>query len=122
MQRLFSMFPKGPPGAGLLLLRIGMGWLLLHQPWAMPEAQRPAWTPWLIGAVASALCVGLVTPLACLAAVALVLVDWGFGGAAHGPWPICLSTHGVALALLGPGAFSLDALVFGRRRILYPPE
>lgn len=34
------------------------------------------------------------------------------------PWmPIVLATFGAALALIGPGAWSLDARLFGRRQI-----
>ena len=35
------------------------------------------------------------------------------------PWAlILLAAVGVALAMLGPGAWSIDALLFGRRRMI----
>ena len=62
------------------------------------------------------LLVGLWTPLAGLLVV--VLESWLLFTPPHDPWPhILLATLGGALALLGPGAWSADARLFGWKRV-----
>ena len=62
------------------------------------------------------LLVGLWTPLAGLLAV--VLEGWLLLAQPHDPWPhILLATLGGALALLGPGAWSADARLYGWKRV-----
>ena len=122
MQRLFSMFPNGWPGRGLLVLRIGTGILLLHEGagvlllrgHALPDVFV------LLAALAGLLLFfGLWTPfagfmLAC-EELGLLLV------AGSDPVPCLLYTFiGVALACVGPGVWSIDALFFGRKRIDIP--
>jgi uncharacterized membrane protein YphA (DoxX/SURF4 family) len=62
------------------------------------------------------LLVGLWTPLAGLLVV--VLEGWLLFAQPHDPWPhILLATLGGALALLGPGAWSADARLYGWKRV-----
>jgi putative oxidoreductase len=65
------------------------------------------------------LLVGLWTPVAgVLMAVAEVGLTFSHP---IDPWRhILLGTLGVALAMLGPGAWSVDARLFGRKRIQIP--
>ena len=68
------------------------------------------------GAAALLLCVGLWTPIAgsMMAGIAV----WTAFSRPGDPWAlILLAAVGVALAMLGPGAWSIDALLFGRRRM-----
>ncbi len=59
---------------------------------------------------------GLWTPIA--GAIAAVMQLWNVNGGAGDLWfHIFLGTLGVALALLGPGAWSVDARLFGWKRI-----
>ena len=76
---------------------------------------------WSASAVASFLFAGLLTPV--------VAVLGGLLGASRlvlskvGPLQAgILLAHAASLALLGPGAYSLDALRFGRRRVSPPPS
>ena len=66
---------------------------------------------------AALLVVGLWTPFAAVAVAAIHLgilsVAQGLGGAS-----VAGSAVGLALAMLGPGAWSLDARLFGRKRII----
>jgi putative oxidoreductase len=58
---------------------------------------------------------GLWTPVA--ATLAALEALWNVFSSAH-PWPwIMLATLGVALALIGPGAWSIDARLFGWKRL-----
>jgi hypothetical protein len=62
------------------------------------------------------LLVGLWTPAAGLLVV--VLEGWLFFAPPQDPWPhILLATLGGALALLGPGAWSADARLYGWKRV-----
>lgn len=62
------------------------------------------------------LLVGLWTPLAGLLIVALE--SWLLLSRPLDPWPfILLATLGAALALLGPGAWSADARLYGWKRV-----
>ena len=66
------------------------------------------------------LCAGLWTPIAggALSAVAL----WS-AISEHGDFwaEFLLATMAAALAMLGPGAWSIDARLFGRKRLIHEP-
>jgi uncharacterized membrane protein YphA (DoxX/SURF4 family) len=65
------------------------------------------------------LLVGLWTPV--VGTVVAVLEIWiAFFVAGDPVVPILLATLGATLAMIGPGAWSVDALLFGRRRIGTP--
>ncbi|WNG59939.1 hypothetical protein F0U59_38390 [Archangium gephyra] len=116
MQRLFSMFPEGGPGAGLLLLRLSVALSLLLHPSGGPLMRA------VLALTALGLCLGVLTPL--LAMVCGLFSFYGFmsmGGVTLPEASIRVLTAG-ALALLGPGAHSLDARLFGRRVITLPPR
>jgi len=62
------------------------------------------------------LLVGLWTPVA--GALLTILEAWHLASLQGDPWiHILLMTLGVSLALLGPGAWSVDARLFGWKRI-----
>jgi putative oxidoreductase len=62
------------------------------------------------------LLVGLWTPVA--GTLVALLQFWRFVSESEDPWiHILLATLGLGLALLGPGAWSIDARLFGWRRI-----
>jgi len=119
VQRLFSMFPVGLPGLALLLLRLSVASAVLAAVYA--RGQDPA--GWLLVAawlLALLLVVGLVTPLIAIIAVVAQLASVP---ALTGSLAIFIGTsvlNALALALLGPGAYSIDASRFGRRVVKLP--
>lgn len=63
-----------------------------------------------------ALLLGALTPLAALLALLLTVRDV-LGAPCLLQW--LLPVHALALVLIGPGAYSLDARWFGRRLLVY---
>jgi len=118
VQRLFSTFANGWPGAGLLLQRILTAFLLIRVGVIEPAGAIPS--PWmipqLIGSLAGVFLVaGLWTPIvgALIAGVQL----WAVVTRTGDLWvSVTLFTFGGTIAMIGPGAWSLDARIFGRKR------
>ena len=119
LQRLFSTFADGWPGAGLLLQRLAAGTVLLyHVIVCLSDGTACAQiVPRAAGAVAGAfLLFGLWTPVAgTVVAVASAWIAWSSGSDAR--VSVILAAMGATLAMIGPGAWSIDAHLFGRRRI-----
>ena len=119
MQRLFSTFAGGWPGVGLLLQRLLIGAVLLHQglSWVSDTGPSAAIVPQLVATVAGTfLLVGLWTPLA--GGVVAIAGGWRVWSNTSDPVSsIMLAVLGITLAMIGPGAFSIDAHVFGRKHI-----
>jgi putative oxidoreductase len=119
VQRLFSIFPNGWPGSGLLILRLAASGLLLSQGTArlVQGARWEAITPASVGIGAGLLMlIGLWTPVNCLMAV--ISESWLLLVGNIAPEPaILLLSISVAVAMLGPGSWSIDAILFGRRRV-----
>jgi putative oxidoreductase len=119
VRRLFSTFAHGAPGLGLLLLRLAVGIALVsHAVMALRSDATGGSTVLnpLAGVVGILLLVGLWTPVAGTLLVILAFLS----AVMHPPDPwncIFLGTLGAALALVGPGAWSVDAYLFGWKRI-----
>ena len=109
------MFPAGAPGVGLALLRVSLAATLF-----IDLSATTATYAWQASALASFLFAGLLTPIVAalsglLGATHLILTRAGYLHAG-----IYLA-QAAAVALLGPGAYSVDARRFGRRRMRPPP-
>jgi uncharacterized membrane protein YphA (DoxX/SURF4 family) len=119
LQRLFSTFPDGWPGAGLLLLRLAAGAVLLHEGFfGLPVAHADAPVLWRgLAALAGLLLLpGLWTPIAGVLAGTLELwIVLARPGELY--TSLLLGALGIGLAMLGPGAWSIDARLCGRKRI-----
>ena len=119
MLRLYSSFAHGAPGAGLLILRAASGATLVlctaaalgHWPGVLPALLDIG-----TGAIALLLLIGLWTPVA--GVLAAVVALWGaYLDSSRAGNCLLLAALGIALALLGPGAFSVDARLFGWKRV-----
>ncbi|MGD0648876.1 MAG: hypothetical protein ABR971_12885 [Acidobacteriaceae bacterium] len=122
MRRLFTTFARGWPGAGLLLMRMVAGAALMTQGitilWGGPQIEA-----FLLNLLATGagllLLAGLWTPIA--GAMVAFLELWKALSQPVDPWThILLGTVGAALAFIGPGAWSVDARLFGWKRIDIP--
>jgi uncharacterized membrane protein YphA (DoxX/SURF4 family) len=119
VQRLFSTFANGWPGVGLLLQRTLTAVLLIR--FGIIHLTGTSFSssmiPQIIAACAGVLLlVGLWTPL--VGALIAVIELWIALTSGSDPWiPIILATFGSTVAMIGPGAWSIDARIFGRKHI-----
>ena len=131
MRHLFSTFPGGWPGVALLLLRAVVGialslqaGLYLREPDSTAAMQCVGWATLAAGA---SLSIGFLTPLASALAglgavlIGIFMIPDNTRTLFDAKLPIVFgATMLVAILLLGPGAFSVDARLFGRREIIIP--
>jgi uncharacterized membrane protein YphA (DoxX/SURF4 family) len=130
---MFSTFPDRWPGAGLLLLRLACAGVFIVQGAACFGEKRGldlllSAVGFLMIVAGALLLIGVLTRFAALTGAVI-------GVASMVPW---LSSHNIdlvqgrmtgallvvialALACIGPGAFSLDGRLFGHREIVIPP-
>jgi len=118
VQRLFSTFADGWPGGGLLLQRFLAGGILVYcGALSLTKAHLELAIPQIFGAVAGVLIlVGLWTPVAATLAAAVEL--WiAFSQPNNALMAVILAVLGISLAMIGPGAWSVDARLFGRKQL-----
>src|ERR1700736_1347454 len=113
------MFPTGLPGIGLIAVRVTVASMLLvdGSPHAAPQSMGR-----VFGSLVAAVCLvfGILTPYAA-----------GFAGCIEF-WRLCTRDNvdlfhliaaiviTLALGVLGPGAYSVDKKIFGRRLVNLP--
>jgi hypothetical protein len=130
LRQLFSAFPGGRSGAALVLLRVALGTTGIAEGFsclvqgANIESQGFGMILATSGAFVLA---GLFTSyMATVVAIAIACRD--LSPLSIAPSTLIQGTHtsgilfvlGLAVALLGPGQFSLDFRLFGRREIMIP--
>jgi uncharacterized membrane protein YphA (DoxX/SURF4 family) len=131
MQRFFPTYPGGAPAVGLLLLRSVIGILLIGGGTATVIDEN---TSTLLTGIAAfgiltgvSLLLGFLTPPAsvlamlcsCAAFLQWIPVD-ALASPQVRPADALLAFMALSLGLLGPGAFSIDSRLFGRREIVIP--
>lgn len=119
MQRLYSTFPSGLPGAGLILLRAIVAIPLVYAGLVTVSAPAPVIADVVTAGAAVLLLIGLWTPIA--GAVVAVMELYLAVSHPGDPWRhVHLGVLGASLAMLGPGGSSIDARLFGRKEIQIP--
>jgi putative oxidoreductase len=119
VRRLFSTFAHGWPGIGLILLRAAAGGALATRGLlAFPNTASVGSELFqlVVAAIGLLLIIGLWTPAA--AAFMVILELWRMVSR-RGDLTVeaLLCNLALAIALLGPGAWSVDARLFGWKRI-----
>ena len=115
------MFPTGAPGIGLLVLRISLAAAVLDSGSDGIASSFPLPITLALGALSLLLFLGLLTPVVSLAGCAFELARLFIADHTDGRFMVLSSMNAAAIGLLGPGAYSLDARLFGRREILLRP-
>jgi putative oxidoreductase len=118
VRRLFSNFADGWPGVGLLLMRLVAGTAFVARALAIMHDGPSTAVAAVLPAIVAGLCllVGLWTPIAGSFVAAIAL--WFASTHVEDPLAnLLLATIGAAQALVGPGAWSIDARLFGWKRI-----
>ena len=119
MRRLYSTFAGGWPGIGLILMRLVVGLALVSSA-GSALFSRPAIPMTILAVLLSAaailLIIGLYTPIvgtlvALIESCRVAIIS------ADRVLYLLLATIAVALAMLGPGLWSIDARLFGWKRI-----
>lgn len=134
LQRLFSTFPGGRPGIALLLLRTALGGIAVSLgAFELAGLAERTLLVWVVDSLlllsGVSLIVGFFTPLASLLvglSVLCITFAW-IPGPALGSFgatlvALLMVITAIGIALLGPGAFSVDGHLFGRREIVIPPR
>jgi hypothetical protein len=124
MQRLLGTFPNRSAGLALLILRFAVAAALISSARLCPGPETDVLLA-LSRIAAVLIVVGWYTPLAAASGVAISLCTFWVcrepGVDAFGINALMIAIL-VALGLLGAGAYSVDARLYGRRRLVVGPR
>ena len=120
VQRLFSMFPQGGPGLALFLLRVSVAESLYYGAASRLLTPSLHWMIWCLVFVAGMLALGLLTPVCSVVACFAFTYFCANAMAPERYIFLAFALSSLALCLLGPGAYSLDGGLFGRRVVVFP--
>lgn len=117
------MFPQGGPGLALLLLRISVATIFLTSALNAVNHSGASSIRFLYAGIliiSASLSIGFLTPYLASIAFAFAIANLLAGFQSDNLVYVFAMCDAVALALLGPGAYSVDARLFGRRVTVLP--
>jgi hypothetical protein len=115
------MFPTGLPGLALLLLRASVAIALLVDNYDHRQ-ELSGWIQATAILISIALSAGFATPIFAVLDLVLHGLIWSSLGVGSAATASVVALNAIALALLGPGAYSVDSYRFGRRVVVLPPS
>lgn len=116
------MFPLGAPGVALLVLRVCVAATLVADGTDYGGRVTSFWMLCPIVLTSVCLCFGFLTPYC---AALSCLMEFRAYAIHAGPdiFHVVISVlTSAVLAILGPGGYSIDARIFGRRLLSLPPR
>ena len=123
MMRSLSRYPDGAAGIALVLLRLACAWIAFLVIARLPFPQfSPNASIVVSVAVALTLALGFGTRIVAFVLAAATMATAFMTGNDSALTMIASACGCAALGLLGPGAYSIDANVFGRRVIRLEPR
>jgi hypothetical protein len=115
------MFPAGLVGAALLVFRVSLAITIVvngAERWAL---ETSVWMGIGFVLAALSLCLGLLTP--CFSLLSVLLQMAVLVSAGGNRFQLLTSIVGCGIiSVLGPGAYSMDSRIFGRRLLELPPK
>jgi hypothetical protein len=118
------MFPQGGPGIGLLLLRTAAAGMFALNLYRFNFSSNALY--WLmvslIFLISLGLMLGFLTPIFAIIASVGAVLNLALAGAPIDEVYILRTLTSAALVFLGPGAYSVDARLFGLRVTVVPPR
>ncbi|HVE58298.1 MAG TPA: hypothetical protein VNB22_15800 [Pyrinomonadaceae bacterium] len=128
---MFSTFPGGYPGFGLLILRTTLGITALFRGAVyLSDTDASTFLNLIIALLSiitgTLLLIGFMTAVISAIVLAAAIIFVSLSVTANFNASVLSEIYAIVLAaaiiLLGPGAFSLDARFFGRREIIIPKK
>jgi hypothetical protein len=112
------MFPQGAPGIALLLLRFSVAAIFPISLIQEFGASSPLGVSAFVLVISTLMFIGVFTPivsiLACASGIAILLSNI----CSDSLILVFIIINAAAVGILGPGAYSLDARLFGRRVVV----
>jgi uncharacterized membrane protein YphA (DoxX/SURF4 family) len=113
------MFPAGAPGVALLMLRFSLAVAIFDTGAGCLKSPLTLLLCLALAVLTLLLCIGVLTPIVSVLACLFELASFFLFAHTDGRYIVLTSVNAAAIALLGPGAYSLDARLFGRRVIIF---
>lgn len=115
------MFPTGSVGIALLILRTSVAAAVIVNAVACSNLGISQWIIAGMMFCAVFLCLGALTPYA--AAIVAFTQIWCFRRAGNDTFQFLTAIVGSGIvSVLGPGAYSIDSRIFGRKLLELPPK
>jgi uncharacterized membrane protein YphA (DoxX/SURF4 family) len=117
------MFPHGGPGVGLLFLRLAAAIVISNELSRRSGSAVFHWIPVVLIVLAASLALGFMTPIASTLAFIFQIAGLiSHSRNSDAAFVIASALAFLALVLLGPGGYSVDGYLFGRRVLVRPDE